>query len=74
MTASTIDPLTKVSANFTERAMIALAVAAEVTGDTHTDCLNRAIQVYALVVRRIDDGGKLQFIAVGGEIDELELP
>lgn len=53
--------LTRVTANFVPRAMVALDVAVEVTGDTRTDCLNRAIQVYALIVR-CDQLGELVFI------------
>jgi hypothetical protein len=38
-----LGPLTKVSANFIAKSVEALTAAAELTGDTQTDTLNRAI-------------------------------
>ena len=48
--------LTKVSANFVPRAIVALDVAGEVTGDSRTDVLNRAVQFYAYLVKRAEEG------------------
>lgn len=48
--------LTKVSANFVPRAIAALDLASEITGDSRTDVLNRAVQVYAYLVKAADEG------------------
>jgi hypothetical protein len=48
--------LTKVSANFVPRAMAALDLASEITGDSRTDVLNRAVQVYAYFAKMTEEG------------------
>ncbi|WP_030434921.1 hypothetical protein [Actinoplanes subtropicus] len=48
--------LTKVSANFQRRAVVAMEVASEVTGDSRTDVLNRAVQFYAYLVKKAEEG------------------
>lgn len=53
--------LTKVSANFQRRAVAALEVASDVTGDSRTDVLNRAVQFYAYLVKKAEEG-KLIFV------------
>jgi hypothetical protein len=45
-----LGPLTKVSVNFTARSVIALDAAAANTGESRTDTINRAVQLYAAVV------------------------
>lgn len=52
------EPITKLSANMSPRSMAALNLAAELTGDSRTDCLNRAIQLYALYAQTKADGGR----------------
>lgn len=42
--------LTKLTVNLVDNAMDALTKAAEITGDTRTDCVNRALQAYAEIV------------------------
>jgi hypothetical protein len=42
--------LTKLTVNLVPRATDAVAWASACTGDTHTDVVNRALQVYAMVV------------------------
>ena len=48
--------LTKVSANFVPRAMAALDLASQLTGDSRTDVLNRAVQVYAYLAKMMEEG------------------
>jgi hypothetical protein len=50
--AAVIDPatLTKVTVNCTPRAIAALGRVTEATGDSKTDSINRAIQLYAELV------------------------
>lgn len=73
MSAPAPGPLTKVSANFTERSLIALEAAAQLSGDNEADCLNRAIQVYALVVKTIAGGGHVRCVDAAGVPEVLEL-
>jgi hypothetical protein len=61
MTVATLGPLTKVSANFTQRSVIALEAAAEISGDTQTDCLNRAVQLYAFIEKARAEGKTMLF-------------
>jgi hypothetical protein len=69
----TLGPLTKVSANFLPRSMVALEAAAELSGDNHTDCLNRAIQVYAYVEQLRVEGKELQVVdPETGVVERLE--
>lgn len=49
--------LTKLTVNLTPRAYDALQRAAEVTGDTRTDTVNRALQAYAALVEASHAGG-----------------
>ncbi len=53
--------LTKVSANFVNRALAALEIASEITGDNQTDVINRSVQVYAYIMKMMDEG-KLIFV------------
>lgn len=53
--------LTKVSANFVKRSMLALEVASQLTGDNQTDVLNRSVQVYAYLMKVMNEG-KLVFV------------
>ncbi len=50
-------PLERVTVNLVTRASRALQLAAELTGDSRTDIINRAIQVYAYVVQIEANGG-----------------
>lgn len=48
--------LTKVSANFVPRAVVAMEIASELTQDNQTDVLNRAVQLYAYLMKAEADG------------------
>lgn len=50
-------PLERVTVNLTARASRALDQAAKITGDTKTDTINRALQVYAYLEQITNDGG-----------------
>lgn len=52
-------PLERVTVNLTPRAARALEQAAELTGDTKTDTINRALQVYAYLEQVTHDGGAI---------------
>lgn len=49
--------VTKLSVNMTARAMTSLEQAAALTGDSRTDTVNRAMQVYAAIVALAEGGG-----------------
>lgn len=50
------DDLTKLTVNLVPRAVAALQAAAETTGDTRTDTVNRALQMYATLCAAADSG------------------
>lgn len=47
-------PLVKMTANLVPRAVEAMEQARARTGDSRTDTINRALQVYALVLEQMD--------------------
>jgi uncharacterized protein (DUF1778 family) len=49
--------LERVTVNLTVRSASAMRQAADLTGDTKTDTINRALQVYAYWEKVIADGG-----------------
>jgi hypothetical protein len=51
--------LTKVTLNLTPKAAQAVLKVAELTGDTRTDIINRAVQVYAEIEQVFAKGGEL---------------
>jgi hypothetical protein len=62
-------PLTRLTVNLIPKAAAALNEAALITEDNRTDCLNRAIQVYAFLMAAQAAGGK---IYVGPNSRDLE--
>jgi len=56
------DRLTKLTVNLVARAVAALDDVALLTGDTKTDSVNRAIQVYAFLEREQRTRGKRIFL------------
>lgn len=52
-------PLERVTVNLTGRAADALDQAAKLTGNTKTDTINRALQVYAYLEQVTNDGGTI---------------
>lgn len=66
-------PLTRVTVNLTQRSMVALDSAVRKSGDTRTDTINRAIQVYDLVqdVLKRGDGRSLLIKYPNGECERL---
>jgi hypothetical protein len=64
-------PLERITVNVTRRASRALDLATKLTGDSKTDTVNRALQVYAYVEQVTADGGSVYVRA--GANTELEL-
>ena len=52
-------PLARVTVNLTARSTQALDELVELTGDTQTDTINRALQIYAHLERTARNGGSL---------------
>jgi hypothetical protein len=52
-------PLSRVTVNLTSRSAQALDQASELTGDSKTDTINRALQVYAYLEQVIQAGGDI---------------
>ena len=70
--ASTGGSLTRVTANFTPRAMAALERVATETGDSKTDVLNRAVMVYQTFLELTEQGnGSLQVLYPDGSRERL---
>lgn len=72
-TMGTAGPLTRVNVNLTQRTMAALDSAVQKTGDSRTDTINRAIQVYDLVqdLLRGGDGRSLVIRYPSGETERV---
>ncbi len=73
-TAHTGGSLTRVTANFTPRAIASLDRIAEKTGDSRTDVLNRAVMAYETVLELIQegDGRTLRVQLPNGEVRILQ--
>src|SRR5437867_1901097 len=64
--------LERVTVNLTSRSSQALEEAVRLTGDTKTDAINRAVQLYAFVERVMDQGGSVYVRdAESGELERL---
>ena len=63
----------RITVNLTGRASRALELATELTGDTKTDAVNRALQIYAYVEQVMAAGGSIRVrAAAGAELDLLK--
>ena len=51
--------LERVTVNLTSQSSRALEIAAQLTGDTKTDTINRAVQLYAYLEQVTQDGGAI---------------
>lgn len=68
MTSSQKDPLTRITVNLIPRADAALTLSQQLTGDSKTDIINRALQLYAFVEDIIDNDGEFLVRDKGGEM------
>ena len=67
-------PLERITVNLTGRASRALDLATELTGDTKTDTVNRALQIYAYLEQITADGGSIYVKeAAGSELERLKV-
>jgi hypothetical protein len=67
-------PLERITVNLTGRASRALEQATKLTGDSKTDTVNRALQVYAYMEEITAEGGSVYVReAAGGELERLKV-
>jgi hypothetical protein len=67
-------PLERITVNLTGRASRALDLATELTGDTKTDTVNRALQIYAYMEQITASGGSIYVKeAAGSELERLKV-
>lgn len=60
--------------NLTSRSSAALELAVELSGDTKTDTINRALQIYAYLKKVIRDGGSVHVREQdGAELERLRI-
>ncbi|GAA1370333.1 hypothetical protein [Catellatospora chokoriensis] len=64
---------TRVTANFTPRAMRALNDAMAATGDNRTDALNRAVGIHAFLLKYTQPDGTLHVLSPDGEEQIIHL-
>lgn len=72
MSMSQRSPLVRVTVNLIPRAARALTLATEMTGDSRTDVINRAIQFYAYAEHVISQGGEM-LVRENGEVSKIVL-
>ena len=66
--------LERVTVNLTGRASRALELAAELTGESKTDTVNRALQIYSYLEQVMASGGSIYVReAVDSELERLKL-
>lgn len=66
-------PPSKVTVNLTPRAVVALEEALEMTGNTKTECINRALPLYTWILLRIASGDSLQLSDKDGRTREIQI-
>lgn len=72
-TRSSGGSLTKVTVNLLPRTVAALEEASEAAGQSKTDTINRAVQLYNWIQRRLDAGESLQIVSQDGQTREIHI-
>jgi hypothetical protein len=70
-TGGTDQPLERVTVNLIGRASRALEIATELTGDSKTDTINRALQIYAYMEQVTARGGSI-YVREAADDSELK--
>jgi hypothetical protein len=66
--------LERITVNLTSRSSSALELAVELSGDTKTDTINRAIQIYAYLEKVIRHGGSVHIREkAGADLERLRI-
>ena len=67
-------PLERVTVNLTARSSRALEVVTDLTGDTKTDTINRALQIYAFLEQICAGGGSIYAReSADGELERIKI-
>lgn len=72
MSSSQREPLVRLTVNLVPRADTALTLVSQLTGDSKTDSVNRAIQVYAYIESVLARGGEF-LVREDGETSKVIL-
>jgi hypothetical protein len=65
--------LVRLTINLVPRAYAAMLLASEITGDSRTDTVNRAVQLYAYVEHVIKEGGDILIRDKNGETSRIKM-
>jgi hypothetical protein len=66
--------LTRVTVNLTQRSSAALDLLTGLTGDSKTDTVNRALQIYAYLEHVVHGGGSIHVRkADGSELEQVKI-
>lgn len=66
--------LVRLTVNLTERSVAALQAASTADGNSKTDTVNRALQVYALVRELLErGGGSIRVMHPDGEVERIHI-
>jgi hypothetical protein len=73
MTTTASEPAERLTVNLTARSSRALQSASSLTGDTRTDTVNRALQVYAFIQQAAAEGATFLVSRPGGATEPVRL-
>jgi hypothetical protein len=65
--------LERVTVNLTPRSSRALEQAVSLTGDSKTDTINRAVQLYEYIEQILEAGGSVYIRAEDGDLERLKV-
>jgi hypothetical protein len=68
-----VSDLTKVTFNAVPKTVVCLEGITETSGDTRTDVLNRAVQVYAFLAAAMATGDRLLILHANSSVEEVTL-
>lgn len=63
----------RVTVNLSPASSAALDRAVDITGDSKTDTINRALQIYAMLTDAVDDGGQILIRYANGDMERQRL-
>lgn len=63
----------RVTVNLSPASSAALDRAVEITGDSKTDTINRALQIYAMLTDAVNDGGQVLIRYADGDMERQRL-
>jgi len=73
MTVAPKQDLVRLTINLIPRAYAAMVLASEITGDSRTDTVNRAVQLYAYVEHELSQGSEILIRDKTGETSRIKM-